>query len=206
MRCKTAFLCEDFETGVDPVRWEKNLSTQSSLVVDESRFHGGKRSLHARAVTQTPGVEAKAQLSHDQPVPERAFVRFYLWVDPPAVDDVVVSVLMQGADPFEGMNLRVTPLGLVTLTNWADEPDGNYDGTTSIPPAEWACIEWSVDRTTRQVVVTQDGSPSVSFTAGTLVDANWFQLGALLTLPGAGDETDVWVDDLVIDTAPIGCP
>lgn len=205
-RCKTAFLCEDFESGIDPVRWEKNLSTGSSLVVDEARFHGGKSSLHATAVTQAPGVEAKAQLNHEEPTPEQAFVRFYAWVEPPAVDDVVVSVFMQGGDPFLGMNLRVTPLGLLTLTNWAEEPDGNYDGSTSIPPDKWACVEWSVDRTTGKVSVIQDGEPSVSFTAATLIDANWFQIGALLTYPGAGDETRVWVDDLVIDTTPIGCP
>jgi hypothetical protein len=205
VRCESAFLCEDFETGVSPARWQNVITAGSTVEIDEVRFHRGHRALHAHVATDQPDVEAKAQLNHAETLPERAFVRFYAWVQPSSVDDVVVGVAMQGQDPFEGMNLRVTPLGLVTLTNWAEEPDANYDGTTSLPPDRWSCLEWSLDRTSGAVTLTQDGEPSVSATASTLVLANWFQIGALLTQPQAGEASDVWLDDLIIDEEPIGC-
>jgi len=204
-RCETAFLCEDFESGIDPARWENVVTTGSSVEIDDTRFHGGKRALHSSVTTSVAGAENKAQLNHDQTVPDRVFVRFFAWVQPASVDDVVVAVLMRGSGEYLGTNLRVTPLGLVTLTNWAEEPDANYDGATSVPSDRWLCFEWSVDRTTGKIEVKQDGKTSVSVTASTIVDANWLQLGALLTQPAPGDSTDVWIDDLIVDTRPIGC-
>jgi hypothetical protein len=201
--CGDAFLCDDFESGVDASRWAADLTAGSSVQIDESRVHRGKASIHA--VVVNAGDESRAQLNHEEVLPSSAWVRLFAWVEPATVDDLVISVAMRGADPFDGMNLRVTPTRSISVTNWAAEPDENFDGTLSLPANEWVCVEWGIDGTLGQVTVEQNGVSSVSSSSTTFAPANWFQIGALLTSPSPSDAGEVWIDDVIVDDQPVGC-
>jgi hypothetical protein len=204
--CDAAFLCEDFEHGIDPSRWSLVLTGDSVVELDDSRAHRGGFALHSLALPPLgPQETFAAQLQHEEPFPVSAHVRMFVYFPPVSQVDLAVAVAMQNANPYEGINLRLNPNRNLAVTNWHADPDLDYVASgPQMPLNEWVCLEWSFE-TGGNVSVHQNGSLLFTEPSGELAEARWFQIGSLLKSPPPDDEGEVWIDDLIVDTVSIGC-
>jgi hypothetical protein len=95
-----------------------------------------------------------------------------------------------------------------------------YHGSNVLMPVNaWACISFSVDSAAIQYRMSVDGGVIPSMSLDTMGDGcvnqanqSWwgplfdqFYIGALSFHPMTGP-LDLWIDDLIVDTQPVGCP
>jgi hypothetical protein len=95
-----------------------------------------------------------------------------------------------------------------------------YHGSNVLMPVnDWACVSFSVDSAAIQYRMSVDGGVIPSMSLDTMGDGcvnqanqSWwgplfdqFYIGALSFHPMTGP-LDLWIDDLIVDTQPVGCP
>ena len=202
--------CDGFEgTLLSPV-WTQSL-TGGTATIDATRAYRGKSSLHLHQ-NLTGSKGADIELNETQAFASHFWARVFVWVpagfDPSDADILLVE---QGANPYLGITLKLAGGGLVTedlLTGGA-----RLASTTTMPTDRWVCLEWEVQLGTAAM---NNGSTALSVDGvaanglggaqplwGGTNPINTFTL-SLLALPGTPPR-DLWMDELVIDTKPIGC-
>ncbi len=156
---------------------------------------------------------------------ERAF--FYVAAEPPAPSS---PVTVMGAftdnywENWAGPNVGFSDVSGGTALQFADFSDTNTTTsattTTPFPTNQWVCVEWELTRasetaTVGNVTVWQDGvelgdvaqtGTSVTNQDTPVLIVNQLEkLGNLMNGPAAPTGYDVWIDDVFVDTSPVGC-
>jgi hypothetical protein len=225
----TALFCEDFESlAVGPAmstRWDANAGAAGSITIDDARARGA-RSLHLH----TDG-NSWAFLGLDFAPPNNSFFgRVYVYVTTfPSAPDWAHFTLVEATGVEPG---SIRPLGgqYVPPGNgggasfWGIGSDGGPTGDWTdwrlSAPAEggrWSCMEFELDASNNRIQISIDGvaNPELSVTTtshgGNQVDFVFptfdrINFGWQLYQPGpTPPEFDVWLDDIVLDTEPVGC-
>jgi hypothetical protein len=140
----------------------------------------------------------------------RAFVFVPQGFDPSTGD---IFYTEENAPPYEGITLNLFNGSFET--NDSLPGGGGKDSTTPMPTNTWVCLEWNVQ------LGTSSGAPNGSTSlavgsAGTqannlggaqpLFSSTPINTIGLLLIGGPNTPArDIWMDEVIIDTQPIGC-
>ena len=208
----TEALCEDFESTLGSA-WTPHM-TNGTAVIDTAHAHGGTHAMHFHGNAIVAGADADVRISETQtmsPLPSDVFVRAYYLFATTLSTDTQLSALGEAPSPYEGVTLLFDGQEL-TVGDTVGTPTTR--GTSvSISTYTWHCIEWQVHpamNTTGSTHVWLDGTalPSLTTTEVTNPSAGLsvLSVGAgTYAPPSAVAAYDVWVDDVVVDVARIGC-
>ncbi len=176
---------------------------QTDLVrVSADKKHGGNQALHVDA-NGLAGVVAEVPA-------QQFFLRAFMQVDAAPLGPVLAGI---GTDHNSEVRFRIQQNSWATINIIPGDAvlpqaarDGNCPDCPSVVPNEWFCLEMSVDAATKHVGLWIDGVQA----ADEVVSGDWPAFGnpthvRLGTMDLQGGSTGVWVDDVVIGAARIGC-
>jgi hypothetical protein len=229
---KTGFLSEDFEAqtvGQQPTGWDNfvawnkngmNPSGDTLALVDETRAHGGKRSMHFH------GGQNPAMITKTLPTgTNKLYVRAYFWMsrqlgmNPGANHETLIGI--RGTTGGASDEVRFGEIKGVIGTN--EVPSDNISPKMDlwgkgpvIPANAWACIEvaFLADQANHTLHAWHDGTLVHEVTSGDQwqngsMPATWLNGKFLEVIVGwhsfSSNTIDVWMDDLVLSTSPVGC-
>ena len=208
--------CEDFETGqLDPAVWTvkanqgQTMKVQSEQVAHGTyavQFHGAPNVVSYNFIIAS---HAPAELrGHHY---GRAY--FHVTPKPPQKHTEFIFAGTAGFPKLKYLEVAESDLGWqLTYVQLTDPTGESYTPATgSVPLAKWACLEWEMNDNPDQIRLSVDGKSAVSFDvnfmgkkSGLVGDFTDFGFGYYIWHP-ATYEFDVYYDDIVLDTKPIGC-
>jgi hypothetical protein len=232
--CAHSF-CDGFENGTTiPGHYSRNLSAGNTVVVDASKAHSGTQALHIQAKSADAFLSLRLNSFISKTPRVSVYLRMMVWLtNPPGGtghwDMMGISGTVGPADDrllsavtFGGFGDRAKLLYVGTPRSGPLVDCSKSSGLQPIPPARWACVELKADAgSTPNYSVKVNGSeiPGFSFSANNAgsncvggVGGTWFVPDASVARIGwrhvhAQDRPiEAWIDDVVVDTKPIGCP
>jgi hypothetical protein len=223
-------LCDGFESGsIDARVWGVNVTDGASLTVDTQHVHSGTYALHVRVV---PGQQSTAQVTDSVTFPAKNnlfYVRAFFYFDPDLPADNMGGVHMAYLLATGNNTLGYVQAGLGSAGNkqylgyseyYGDGPnvaqhgatftEFGPDSPTQIVPMTWICLELmqggDATTTSRRVWVNGNelteqqsdysGRPPPTFDQVS-VGVLQYHVTPILS--------DVWVDDVRVSSARIGC-
>jgi hypothetical protein len=201
-------LCEDFENGIDATKWGVSRPGGSTLMVDTVRPARGGRSLHLKHTgLGGPNIIQRKIF----PIAGNSFyMRMFVWFVNPVMGGHFSLAQGQGSGSsdvarFGGISQR---LGVGSDGG----PSGDWTDTDNVvlPSGKWLCLEWrydgpqnmfqgwwdDVERTRLHTGVTRHAAyrmPTFS--------SVWFGW----VLYNVSQTMEMFIDEIAIDTKPIGC-
>jgi hypothetical protein len=223
-------LCEDFESGaIDPKIWTQHTTQGTSLTVDGTHVHGGAHALHVKMVA---GGQGTAQIADAVTFPAKNntfYTRAWIYFSPDLPADNMGGYHMAYLLATGNNDLGFVEAGLGSAGNkqylgyseyYGDGPDVHQhgptftefgpDSPTMIVPQQWICLELMQggDATTTHRRIWVDGKElpeQVSdYSARKPPQFSLMSIGVLQYHP-TPILTDVWVDDIRVSSARIGC-
>lgn len=211
--CPAGMFCEDFESGIDPAKWQTLVVGQGTLVADGSRAHRGLRALHMH---QPPVAVAGDQLISLSQLPRTRLAgmneiwsRVYINLAAPVQASFLhLFEISQSSGALDTLEVSVNNQGRLALGPFRGT---TVDTTTRLRLDAWVCVEW-------HIVVASAGLGSLAvdgvdvaetLTSGTagppgpgFFDFRFGRYGS-----GAVDAVarDVWYDDLIVGPTRVGC-
>lgn len=204
--CKALF-CEDFESGtLDTTRWEQDNGYDAANTVTVQAAKAGHGKYAARAHLATAGgfsfIRAKA------PFPALANE---LWGRAYVFQTIDVTVGHNALVKIENAAASVLEIGQsqgkVQLTFYPPGGEAPAGYQTSIPRMAWTCMEWHMKQASPQIELFADGASLATYTYGgaaTIPTFTSIKLG-IETHVASPSAYDVYIDDVALDTARIGC-
>lgn len=200
-----AVLCEGFEHGLPAAPlWKPLLDGSGSVTVDGAHAHQSKLALHAHA---DPGSKPSALLQANVGAQRPYYVRFFVYAPPAPMNasdaDNFLAVFTEPVS-YETIELRVS--GPPPTKVWAlgDSKTTQFPlAATAFSFDTWTCVEhanlddglhvwvWGNELADLRVQTTTKSIYQEAF--------GWSTSGDIAT------PLDLWIDDVVIGTAPIGC-
>ena len=204
-------LCEDFESGaLDAALW-KLMQSKGTATLDSSRgARGSKSSLHVHV---DPGGDTMVGITESKTFPALKaglFARAFIFIPGAMASSLFMGdrhsrlIYAQGATPYGEYALGIWNGGLIQ--NHYSDSDDSQD-TKMLPPFDqWFCLEYELDSASGNVkaylndqeitALRHDGWPMSN------IDTLMFGVDRYGSFPVA---EDIWFDDLVVDSARIGC-
>jgi hypothetical protein len=224
-KCPGTFLiCDGFENGFNATLWTRQIDrspagTAPTVDVDTARFYRGTHSLHSHVDSVVAGTYLQAKVHAFTPGVSGGtmFVRAFLYIGSAltSANPGFVSVDQEVA-PYGGMGFDIDNGGQIVLGSYGQGADKNYPSTTQLPFDQWVCVEWELDK--GPTMSTDMGTGSMRFwvndvEATDLHITNLYNqpffgsttLGLEITTNATASSLDVWLDEIAIDTARIGC-
>ncbi|MEA2698377.1 MAG: hypothetical protein QOI66_2648 [Myxococcales bacterium] len=231
-----ALYCDDFEkytVGADlSPNWTTNV-TGGTVRVDTVRASQGKQAAHFTTAT---GVTSMLQIIKRGapvfPLPgNKLYGRMMFWLSQTPTEHFNI---IEATGPLPGMT-RIAKyayggkfgglMAAYTIRNQESDPPTVDCGDKPSPPGyvekQWICVEWTFDGSKDEMHLSLDGRPQ---TAVDVVKTGGCSEGAAPPADGLWHAPtfdklflgffahpfnvaiDVFIDDVVISTAPIGCP
>jgi len=228
-RCAAAqvLLCEDFEAGsVDAKRWQK--SGPGTTTVETTRAARGTHALHVHA--DGNGFAYLKSTSLFPVAGNTLYGRMLVWFDTmPSAPQWAHWTVAEAAGTGNGSLVRVggqydgkiNRFGVGSDSgptgDWTNLDQDPKNAVVAVPTQSWVCLEWMWDGGTNQTRFWWDGveHPSLATTAsahgGSSVPYELPQMTSAWVgwwLYQAGptpDHFDVWIDEVALDGARIGC-
>jgi len=205
-RCEDALLCEAFETQL--TTWQDASFRIGEAALSSELAHGGAQALAAFAEPHAAG-RVEHQLHPAQTAgPLHARGYFYL----PATTHIAsYAVLMEltPADTSDKISFDVYSddrAGVVVTTG---AHDGFLSAPGAVPRDRWFCAELAieVDDLQGHVALHIDGDLAVQSTLRQTVSTAGFEyfLVGIYSSPDNEANAEVFIDDVIVANAPIGC-
>jgi len=206
-------LCDGFEGDVLAYPPWLVVAHAGAVDIDRLRAYRGLRSIrfHTDPMPDTVEPRRHTELTEvDTIPPSLVALRFFVYLPSPTpVAGWRLASMLDRADPNVGAMLFVTPEGRFDLVGAAGD---EHLSSTTLPLDRWACLEWRLTRgPTGGSRLFLDGQeiPDLTLT-NTRVEppAGVGLLGVGLAFFGNANlqpAYDLWVDELIVDPAPIGC-
>jgi hypothetical protein len=207
----TFALCEDFESGALDSKVWKLTQSKGTATLDASRAaRGSHYSVHVHV---DPGSDTMVGLTESKTFPAlkaALFARAFIFI-PGAMATALFNgdrhsrlIYAQGATPYGEYALGIWNGGIIQ--NHYSKTDDSQD-TKMLPPFdEWFCLEYELDSAAGNVKAYLN---DVEITAlrhtgwpASNIDTLMFGVDRYGSFPVA---EDIWFDDLVVDSARIGC-
>lgn len=228
--CEGALLCDDFESYADSPGgpWKVTKNSAGNVVIDGAQHRSGSRAVKFTTTGAMSYQQAFISLESVFPIANNAFYgRMMIYATSAAADGVHWTMIEgEGALAAQGIDKAQVRYG----GQQAKSLMANYDSTgkksdcwrhsaTKMPEGRWACMEWYFDGVTNTQKFWLDGKAIDDLTVtgqgdGCIsqeTESKWlFPSFSRLNLGWTSYQTDtpreVWIDDVAVGTAPIGCP
>ena len=205
-----AVLCDGFETTpvLSPPWFFINKASVTTL--DTSRAYRGDQSIHFETNVQSDSEGVRhAELTETAalPLPE-FYVRAFMYMPSPAPEhDPRFMGLLQTDAPNDGPQVYMHG-GAVELV----APGGTTTAASPLPLDQWVCFEWyvKVDAAagSMRAWINETELPELAF-SGNTDESNGlgrFSFGlAFFGQPVDQPIFDIWYDEIVLDSARVGC-
>ncbi|MFV8753044.1 hypothetical protein ACNOYE_21055 [Nannocystaceae bacterium ST9] len=206
----SASFCEDFEQPDALAGWGLHVGghTLSAGDVERDATHGrGEGALHSW-IDSEDNLTAWGWIERPVEVTEPdLFVRSYVYVPADSITNWFALVALWDADGYAALGLGLEGDTLSTI-GWGDTHEGVLD-SQPFPTDQWVCLEFQLHQAEdawfsawRDEVMFVDQTPVTL--QGPVLDTIFF--GLYGGNNDIGLVFDVWIDDIAIDDAPIGCP
>jgi hypothetical protein len=200
----SAALCEDFESGkINASVWTM-MTMNGQVSVDGVHAHRGSFALHAHTPFIQNASLGNAEITTDQVFPKLQsgfFVRVFVYIEspPPLIPDALVYAQRGTVD---GMNFGLDS-GDVQI--YDIDLDNSEQSSTAMPVGTWTCLEWSLDGDSSKVWLNGNQVHDIDYMGSSHGPYVSLSFGTSLFQPNAQAATDLWVDDIIVDTSQIGC-
>jgi hypothetical protein len=207
----TFALCDDFEKGaLDTGLW-KLTQKQGTVTLDTTRgARGSKSSVHVHV---NPGSDTTVGMVEAQTFPAlkaHLFARAFLYI-PAAMSSSLFSgdrhsrlIYAQGASPYGEYALGIWNGGIIQ--NHYSSSDDSQDSKLLPPFDQWFCLEYELDSAAGNVKAYLNDAELMDLRhsgwPASNIDTLMFGVDRYGNFPVA---EDIWFDDLVVDSARIGC-
>jgi len=208
--CPGSFLfCDGFEEGaIDPTRWPIALRSTNggTTAVDSTRSFRGGASLKVTASPSSGGGFMSVALTETAAVPVfPLYVRLYLYV-PTSLAARGPTFLVVSDTNLQPINVYSRQGLLGVNVNLA--PADTIDSTTSLGFGRWSCVELGFEPSggnTAMRLYASDGNPVLEYTLTGAPRLGSVAIGYQETLPASFPGGEIWIDEIVVDRARIGC-
>jgi hypothetical protein len=229
--CQGALICDDFEgydgTPGDP--WKVTKNAAGNVVIDGAQHKSGTKAVKLTTTGAMSYQQAFISLEKIFPIANNAlYGRMMIYATSIPSGDSVHWTLIEGEgkNTAEGIdNAQVRYGGQQAKSLMA-----NYDSTgkksdcwmhssTKMPEAKWVCMEWYFDGATNtqkfwldgkaidDLTVTGQGQGCISQdTGGKWLYPSFSRLNLGWTSYQTDEPREVWIDDVAVGAAQIGCP
>jgi hypothetical protein len=198
--CKSFKLCDDFEgdaPGAANSPWKVTQGSGYTVMVDTTQAHSGSKAVHISAPTAAgSGVLRETKTFPATEYWGRAFMRFKT---ASGGHQMFVAEITQG-DQFRFFNT----LGSDKIQLNEQSGDKFFASATTVPMEKWFCFEWHVTPTSASDYVDGKQLTDAMPTGWNIMNGQSLQIGyqRFQAGPSAGE---IWIDDVAINTAQIGC-
>lgn len=210
-------LCEDFENGLDTIKWPTTDMNSATVAVDGTQHHRGANALHANVpalTTDGSAVNVGSDIRHYVALPSPVFVRAFVMfssAQPEGTEEFMVA--QQNGSPYYGLQLELnTGNAAYALTDWTVSPTYYAVSTLGAAAMTWNCVEWELDppasgtaTTTTDVWVNGTEVSSLHLTNTPMSDLGLLGFGVGFYQVTSLSGYDVWIDDIYVDTQRVGC-
>ncbi len=212
--CAGFDLCDEFEAGsINTALWTKD----PSVTIDTARAHRGDASVHIHTDALTAGNGDYEVLSETRTLagaaaPTTFWVRGWFLI--PALPSGPNALELISADQSGAPRLGDFVFLHSDSTSVYSQFGNDILDVTSPPTNRWFCLVWRVVRgtgttglleVTSDVVptatlpnITTDGAPPISIIA---IGLGWAPSNVTVNQPAF----DLWVDDVIVHSAPVTC-
>jgi len=211
--CATAGVpfCDGFESATLAGHWAATTAVGGTFSIDTSRAYRGQSSLHLHQNALAANASSDVELDESQSFPaSQLWMRAFVWLPSAfAADDAELLFAEENASPYQGVLLGVQSTSFHTDNTITG---ARKNSTTPMARDRWVCLEWTVafgaSGTTALTVdgVTANGLSGAQNLAPTPAIGQ-VGLSLIAQAPAAAGiaARDVWIDELIVDTQPIGC-
>jgi hypothetical protein len=203
-------LCESFENGLDATLWTTTRTGDADVVVDQTHAARGVKALHVKTTAGT-GHAFVTERRTFPAVGNTLYVRMFVWFE----DDITTQghfTLAEGAGTGTGALVRFggqfkefgVGSDLGASGDWTD-----HDNVV-IPSKKWLCLEFEFQGSANMFHVWSDDVARSALDTGAnrhngFVMPQFTSLWFGWWMYNATEPQDVWIDEIVVDSKPIGC-
>ncbi|HWE27295.1 MAG TPA: hypothetical protein VHB97_04795, partial [Polyangia bacterium] len=183
--------------------------SNATVSVDNVHVFRGTNALHIK----TGGGTTESTIALDETstfatAGSHFFVRAFVFLPTgfPTTDRTEFLFTGQNSGAFNSVRLELFN-GSFSVHNLIANPEYTDAAAPTIAANVWTCVEWEVDVTNSKSVVTVNGNAGNTFSS-TQSFSGVAKAGIFLDIGGDGlthTARDFWLDELVIDSAQIGC-
>jgi hypothetical protein len=225
----TFLLCDDFEGA--PAGGKANSALWSTMgeriTVDATRAARGKQSLHVT----TRSNENLHFIRTTKVVPaakNKLWGRLFFWVATrPTKFSHWTTIEATGIHPKGGTaRMRFGGIHVPNVENrldfnydiWGGRPDGFHEVGRelvgkNLPDGTWHCLEWLLDVPAREARLFRDGTEESGVASSKSIDGialdfpiiDGLNIGMSIYQDIGSSSWDVWIDEVAVDVARIGC-
>jgi hypothetical protein len=203
-------LCESFENGLDATAWTTSRGGDGTATVDEVHAARGTKALHVK--TASGGGHVTVTEKKTFPIAgNNLYARMFVWFE----DDITTSghfSIAEGAGT--GNSARIRFGGQFKEFGVGTDGGGSGDWTDHdsvvVPSKKWLCVEFQFQGDANQFHVWQDDVARPALTSGAtkhggFVMPQFTSLWFGWWMYNANEPQDLWIDEIAIDSKPIGC-
>jgi len=203
--------CEPFEGAtLDLSRWVP-FQHNTEVMVDGTRPRRGSGSLHIHSLGSMMNDPVRGTIQAPFGGDGQLFVRAWFYTSQTPVQQEFFAAHQNPPGPMDPNLSLYGNNGALSTWNSVAAPTAITPSTTTIMPNRWVCLEWEIDHQAPQrmnawvdgvavpelaTVAPTEPNPPISILLAGFED---FDVSAKPVL-------DVWIDDVVVATAHIGCP
>lgn len=206
-----ATFCDDFESG-DLVKWTSLLQTNSGKVsVVGTKVFDGQNAFYALAGPSTPvnntypAVGAGARVTVPVVTSGLLVVRARVFM-PRFLGDETTFIKAFAKNGVDDMNVKITNGGLVKVDTDIPDAGPELTGTKGPPIDKWFCIEWqaTIGAAGHQRILV-DGEEVLAADEYNLTSQGYDSVQIGFNAANGSVTQDIYFDDVVMATQPIGC-
>lgn len=211
LNCSGRLICDGFESATLASSWSSQ-TVNGNLVVDSVRTHRGTRALHVHTDAGVIGDVRKAEILSSSQLPTNATPRILYaraWVYFPSPHANAYNQFITFSNT-SGNGFSLGNRDLNVITNHFAGGDFFESATTQVPLDRWVCFKYEAPLNQTGTVRSFVDGNEVTDIADPLTMPEGTMTQLYLGLDWAGlSETipaiDVWLDDIIVDDAPISC-
>jgi hypothetical protein len=209
----TVALCDGFEGTTLANWWSTRIHSGGTYAIDTKISYRGNSSLHLTNSAIGASGGSDVEIDEGSVFFNHFYVRVFAYVpkgfDPSEADVLLVE---QGSNPYEGITLGLENNSFIT----SDTLNGGtvLSTTTTFVNNTWVCLEWEVklgssgSSPNGTTTLSVDGKVAPGLGASQPLYGGSSPISQIaLSLLGYANTAarELWLDELMIDTSPIGC-
>lgn len=209
--------CEDFESGaLDPAVWRIEANQGQTVEVESELAAHGNYAVQFHGAPNVVSYDFIIARHLPTALSGHHFGRAYFRVSPkpPQKHTELLFAGTSGFPKLKYLEVAESDLGwqLTYVQQVAPTGETYTPSTGTLPLAAWACLEWEMNDEPDQIRLWVDGASAVKFDDITFMSQHSKLVGGFSDF-GFGYYAwhpatypfDVYYDDIVLDTKPIGC-